>query len=135
MVRSHGIAVPRVYAYSTDSANDVGAEYMIMENLPGKDLGDGFYDMPEKQRIRLMIQIAQMEAILFPIPLPASGSIYYSKGLAPGTVTAPILDRDGVKGLCICPCANHAWWHTERADLSVARGPCEFRNITLSQTC
>lgn len=128
LVRSYGLAVPRIFGYSTDPSNDVGAEYIIMEKLPGKQLGDTFYDMPEKQRLRLILEITKIEGVLFSIPLPASGSVYYSRDLPPDTATILIPDRDDVKGLCIGPHANHAWWYKERGNLLVERGPCELKD-------
>lgn len=40
LVRSHGIPVPVIYGYSTNINNPVGAEYILMEKVKGKSLGD-----------------------------------------------------------------------------------------------
>jgi aminoglycoside phosphotransferase (APT) family kinase protein len=76
-VRLRGIPVPRVLGYSADE-NAVGTEYMLLEKLPGTTIGDAWYDLSEKQRLRVLAGIVQIEAKLFDIPLPASGSIYYT---------------------------------------------------------
>jgi aminoglycoside phosphotransferase (APT) family kinase protein len=47
LVRSYGVPVPKVLAYSATSNNAVGAEYIIMEKVNGRDLGDIWYDLSE----------------------------------------------------------------------------------------
>jgi hypothetical protein len=62
-----------------------------------------------------------MEAKLFAMELPASGSIYYSHDLPP---TMPRIDIPGFdNGLCIGPYAHSVWWYGERKDLDIDRGP------------
>ncbi|KAL4783168.1 kinase-like domain-containing protein [Aspergillus varians] len=80
-LRAHGLPVPRVHAYSTDAKNPVGSEYIIMEKLSGQPLGDRWFDLSDKQRLKVLLQLVQLEAKLHTIELPASGSIYYSKDL------------------------------------------------------
>jgi hypothetical protein len=40
LVRSYGVPVPNVLAYSAMSNNAVCAEYIIMEKVNGRDLGN-----------------------------------------------------------------------------------------------
>ena len=51
LLRSNGIAVPKVLAYSIDSGNAVGSEYIVMEKILGKPIGDMWYELTEKQRL------------------------------------------------------------------------------------
>ncbi|KAF2733756.1 hypothetical protein EJ04DRAFT_605135 [Polyplosphaeria fusca] len=115
-VRAHGIPTPRVLGYSVDD-NPVGAEYILMEKVPGRPI-------EENERLNVVLQIVELETKLFDIHLPASGSIYYSHDLPPGTRRVDIPGSEG--GLCIGPYASLRWWHGERADLDIDGGPQTF---------
>ncbi|KAK4544251.1 hypothetical protein LTR36_004461 [Oleoguttula mirabilis] len=94
LVRSHGVPVPQVYSYSVNGGNSVGAEYIIMEKVSGRTLGDQWYDLSEKERIRVLSDIVAIEAKLFAIDLPASGSVYYERDLPEGVARVPINTED-----------------------------------------
>jgi hypothetical protein len=82
LLRANGIPVPRVLAYSTGK-NAVSAEYMLMEKMPGKPLSSIWVHLADDERFKILHQIVTMEAKLFAMELPASGSIYYSYDLPP----------------------------------------------------
>lgn len=124
-VRSHGLPVPKVFDYSTTTENPVGAEYMIMEKVAGKQLGDVWYIMSEEERLKMILQVVEMETKLFSIQLPASGSIYYKHDLAAGTESINLPVPGGAGSFCIGPDAHYTWWHNERSSLPVERKPCE----------
>jgi hypothetical protein len=134
LVRSYGVPVPKVLAYSATSNNAVGAEYIIMEKVNGNDLGDIWYDLSEKERMKVVVQVARAESVLFSISLPACGSIYYTHDLEDGTeavniVTGESADESvgGSAGqLCIGPDVAQKWWYDKRDRLLVPRGPCEY---------
>jgi aminoglycoside phosphotransferase (APT) family kinase protein len=96
-LRSHGIPVPKVYAYSATSDNAAEVEYIIMEMLEGRQIGDYWYSMTEEERLKITFQIARIEGRLFSIPLPASGSIYYSHDLEPSIQRLGLPDRSCYK--------------------------------------
>lgn len=99
LLRAHGLPVPRVYAYSTDAENPVGSEYIIMEKLSGTPLGSCWFDLPDQKRLKVLLQLVQLEAKLHNIELPASGSIYYTRDLPPGSPSTAIPDSDFCIGL------------------------------------
>src|SRR5271155_1500008 len=82
LIRSYGLPVPRIYGYSTTPNNPVGSEYIIMEKTVGKEVGHTWYDLSVKERKSITLEVAKLEAILFSIPLPAFGSVYYKRDLA-----------------------------------------------------
>ncbi|KAH7346883.1 phosphotransferase enzyme family protein [Rhexocercosporidium sp. MPI-PUGE-AT-0058] len=131
LVRSYGVPVPKVLDYSDTSNNAVGAEYMIMEKVHGRDLGDVWYELSEKERMKVVVQVARVEPVLFSIALPACGSVYYKRDLGIGTETVDIAvgkgageDAGGSAGqLCIGPDVAQKWWYDKRSQLSVPRGP------------
>ncbi|KAE8350855.1 phosphotransferase family protein [Aspergillus coremiiformis] len=120
LLRTHGLPVPRVHAYSTDARNPVGSEYIIMEKLPGRPLGACWFDLSDQQRLKVLLQLVQLEAKLHAIELPASGSIYYARDLPSDSPRIAISDSD----FCIGPSTALKWWFSERAKLRIDRGPC-----------
>lgn len=125
-LRSKGVPVPRVYGYSATADNAVGSEYIIMEMVNGKEVGDIWFHMSEKERLKLIYKVAEVEGPLFSIRLPASGSIYYDHDLAAGVkrVEIPGPHRDN-KRFCIGPETTLSLWYGHQALLSVDQGPCE----------
>ena len=133
LVRSYGVPVPKVLDYSATSNNAVGAEYIIMEKVNGRDLGDIWYELSEKERIKVVIQVARLESVLFSISLPGCGSVYYKRDLENGTEAVNItageaaVESAGESAgqLCIGPDVAQKWWCEKRDQLSVSRGPCK----------
>lgn len=75
-LRSKGIPIPKVYAYSYTSKNEAETEYILMEYVDGTDLSQIWFDLNEEQIISLMDQLAKIESTMMSIPFPAGGSIY-----------------------------------------------------------
>ncbi|KAI1988476.1 hypothetical protein LOZ53_003929 [Ophidiomyces ophidiicola] len=121
-VRRHDVPAPRVFKYSTTNDNEVGTEYIIMEKMHGQETGDVWYSMTDDQRIQLIREVVKLEARLFSIKLPASGSIYYSKDLDDGMEWTAI-EGDKMDGLCIGPDVHYKWWYNERSKLQIDRCP------------
>lgn len=121
LLRAHGLPVPRVHAYATDARNPVGSEYIITEKLPGTPLAARWFDMSDQQRLKVLLQLVQLEAKLYTIELPASGSIYYTRDLPSDSPRIAISDSD----FCIGPSTALKWWFSERATLRIDRGPCK----------
>ncbi|KAI4248612.1 MAG: hypothetical protein L6R42_009233, partial [Xanthoria sp. 1 TBL-2021] len=130
-VRLHGVPVPQVYDYSITSQNCVGAEYMIMEKVGGKLLWEYWDVLTPQGRNKIIEQIVNMEATLFSINFPASGSIYYKKDLDTHVKTAEILGPDGSADFCVGPSADAKWWYQERAEMAFDRGPYTDSQETL----
>jgi len=56
-LRAHGIPVPKVFDYSTVADNSAGTEYIFMEYIQGKNLGDMWYTLSERKRRELVARI------------------------------------------------------------------------------
>ncbi|KAG5651991.1 hypothetical protein H0H81_006673 [Sphagnurus paluster] len=82
-VRSHTpLPVPKVFAYCSEASNPVGTEWLLMEHMPGVELGGAWDDLqlPQKRRLALdligvydqlfRLKIAAMEAVVFCIFTP-----------------------------------------------------------------
>ncbi|RMZ77268.1 hypothetical protein DV738_g4502, partial [Chaetothyriales sp. CBS 135597] len=120
LLRSYGLPVPQVHGYSVTSNNPVGCEYIIMEKMPGKEIGNAWYDMSVSERKSVTSEVAKLEAIMFSIPLPGFGSIYHKRDLA---ATDKSIDIPAHQGLCIGPDAALEWWCDGRDSLAIDRGP------------
>lgn len=72
-LRSHGVPVPKVLAYSADHANAVGTEYILLEKISGRPLSDQWFSMDTKTRVKIMKQIVEVEKQSMSIHFPANG--------------------------------------------------------------
>ncbi|KAJ5087374.1 hypothetical protein N7456_010990 [Penicillium angulare] len=125
-LQSHGVPVPAVLAYSPDHTNAVGTEYMLLEKINGTSLGDQWFSMDTKTRVKVMKQIVDLEKQFMSISFPASGSLYYSRDLdcPPNAIPAsPDSHLSSPDQIVIGPTAQHEWWYQQRALLDVDRGP------------
>jgi Phosphotransferase enzyme family len=126
LVRANRVPVPKILHYSADADNPVGAGFMIMEKLPGRPIGDMWFDLSEDQRLKVISELVQTEAKLSQIDLPAYGSVYYERDLpaeTPRTVIAPMPNNEG---LYVGPHASLRWWYKERDSIAIDRGPRKF---------
>ncbi|CZT05320.1 uncharacterized protein RAG0_11472 [Rhynchosporium agropyri] len=111
LVRSYGVPVPKVLGYSATSQNAMGAEYMIMEKVNGRDLGDIWYDLSEKERLKVVVQVARLDN---------AEAVAISAGEGDGE------DASGIAGqLCIGPDVAQKWWYDKRDQLPVPQGPSD----------
>jgi hypothetical protein len=119
-VRAHGIPTPRICAYAIDE-NPVGSEYILMEKLPGRPIGEAWFDLSEQERLQVLHDIVKLELKMFNIQLPASGSIYHARDLKPDTPKVSMREVDGQ--FCMGPYTGLRWWYGERGTLEIDRGP------------
>lgn len=95
-----------------------------MERVPGRPIGDAWFDLSDEQRLKVLHDFVQLEAKLFALHLPASGSIYFAHDLPQGTSNVKIPGSEG--RLCVGPYAALHWWWGERGGLDVDLGPRKF---------
>ncbi|KAM5453108.1 hypothetical protein MaudCBS49596_002884 [Microsporum audouinii] len=130
LLHYHDIPVPKVLGYSANPDNPVGAEFILMEKVNGTPIGDSWYTLSDKQRLKVLAGLVQLEAKLFAIQLPASGSLYYWRDLPPELQKVAVyLPRDsnlppGCPEICVGPDTSLKWWYAERSFLrDINRGP------------
>ncbi|PPJ52072.1 hypothetical protein CBER1_10035 [Cercospora berteroae] len=121
VVREYGVPTPTVYAYSTNASNPVGAEYILMEKVPGRCLGDIWYELSDKERVKLLGEIVTQEAKLFNIPFPAYGSVFKSDDLPDHMGRVALEARTG--RFCIGPDVSLKNWFGTRSQLEISRNP------------
>ena len=105
LVKLYGVPVPNVLDYSTTKENPAGAEYITMYKAQGHELGDRWFSLPDLDRAKIIGRLSKIEQNLFSIPLPASGSIFYRKDLAPQFQLKSSLELNSVSG---CLLSMHA---------------------------
>lgn len=125
LLRSRGLPIPEVYAYSFTSTNEAKTEYILMEYVKGTDLSEIWSNLKEDQIISLMDQLTKLESIMMSISFPAGGSIYYANDLKmlSGNEGIP-LDEQNKERFCIGPDVSVPLWYGRREQLKVFRGPC-----------
>lgn len=69
------IPVPQVYLYCSTQKNPVGAEWILMEYMQGRPLGDCFDDLTYPQKIRVGMDLALVMSSLFKIKASQCGSL------------------------------------------------------------
>lgn len=128
-LRLHGIPVPEVYSYSSSSENPAGTEYLFMELVQGTNLGDIWFDLSEKARITVVRKLVEIEARLFSLSFPASGSLYYTQDLQAdyNKVEIQMAKSAGPSRFCVGPDTRLSLWYGKRFSLQVDRGPCKYQ--------
>lgn len=64
-LRSKGIPVPRVHAWSSEAENEVRSEYVIMEKAAGKPLEGRWFGLTTKEQVALIASYVEIEHKLF----------------------------------------------------------------------
>ncbi|KAI7266089.1 hypothetical protein KC345_g8285 [Hortaea werneckii] len=121
LVRRHGVPTPVVYAYSANANNPVRSEYMVMEKVPGRCLADIWYELCDKERVKVLGAIVDQEAKLFNISFPAYGSIY-STGDLPDNIGHANVEADAAQ-FCVGPDSSLEYWFETRSQLEISSGP------------
>ncbi|EQL01923.1 kinase-like protein [Ophiocordyceps sinensis CO18] len=76
-IASHtSVPVPSVSVWNADASNPVGAEYMIMQKIPGIPASDNWKTLPVEIKERVVIQVSEHLADLFSLRFEKAGSIY-----------------------------------------------------------
>lgn len=96
-----------MFAWSDDSSNPVGAEYIIMEKAPGTRLFNKWETMTELQQFELTKAIAKLEGELTRLKFPANGSLYLKESLPDGIALDK--DVDPFQEFCIGQSCERSW--------------------------
>ncbi|KAB8272597.1 phosphotransferase family protein [Aspergillus minisclerotigenes] len=81
------LPVPKVLAWNStvDSTNRVGAEYIIMEHAPGKNLADVWTEMDLESKVQTMEDIVTIQHKLLSLKFSEYGCLFYRKDAPPGS--------------------------------------------------
>ena len=81
--------VPQVYLYCSTLKNPVGAEWILMEYMQGRPLGDCFDNLTYLQKIRIGMDLALVMSSLFKINAPQCGSLSRMRRSSIGCLKKP----------------------------------------------
>jgi len=136
-VRSQtSLPVPNVLAWNSNSSNPVGAEYLVLEKVAGRQLNEVWDKMTGRQRFRLVTCLAQFDAELSKIRFPAYGSLYH-RATSKEETAALSPDIDPKHQYCVGPVVRPSTGaNTTRhdGDLDNMSGPCMSLISLLSTT-
>ncbi|GIK02212.1 phosphotransferase enzyme [Aspergillus viridinutans] len=121
------IPIPRIYAWSAEDSNAVGAEYILEEKATGQPLGSLWDTLPLPSRLDIVKQIVDIEKKLASITFPKHGCIYYQSDLESRHATpsfASVPDNNpGLPKFAIGPLTHPKYWQGKRALMELDRGP------------
>ncbi|KAF9474276.1 kinase-like protein [Pholiota conissans] len=72
------LPVPKVFAYCSEATNPVGVEWVLMEYMPGIEMGDAWDGMTLTQKRRLALDLVDLYDQLSRLRAAGIGSIYHS---------------------------------------------------------
>ncbi|OJJ67105.1 hypothetical protein ASPBRDRAFT_34417 [Aspergillus brasiliensis CBS 101740] len=113
------IPVPRVLSWSSLSQdNPVGAEYIFMERVKGRQLSEVWGTMSEAQHFSLVKSLVEIEQKLVNVKFPLHGSLYYKS-----TVDIVEPAKKATSDFIIGPITQRSFWEDEKGELDIDRGP------------
>jgi hypothetical protein len=136
--RHTSIPIPEVFAWSSDTSNPVGAEYIIMENAPGIQLFKVWDTMNDRAKLALIKQLTNFESQLSSIQFPAYGGLYLSESSNIPHDKRTILpsDIDPSGSYFVGPSSDRSWMvdGTGSINYDINSGPCmHFPNFIQRQ--
>ena len=120
------IPVPKVLEWNDQKTNAIGAEYIIMEHVPGVLLHSKWPQMNPVQHMRCVRGLAKMIKSMAILTFPVYGSIYFADAPIDSESKIPLGD------FCIGPSCMREYWECIPGESRYCqqrkpnRGPCEF---------
>lgn len=129
-----GTPVPKVFAWNSKAQdNPVGAEYIIMEKLPGIPLDQAWAQMDIRDRFTIVKAIARYQKAWMSVSFTKYGSLYYAEDLDEHTQQSPLfVNQHNVEvsdpKFAVGPSTGRGFVDEGRMDVDFDRGPCETDN-------
>jgi len=115
--------VPRVLSWSFSTENAIGAEYIIMDAMPGVVLKDVWNGMKVSQHLECIKTLGYMSKELASLKFPHYGSLYLNTDRPQGAIS--LYDK-----FCIGPlCVRQHWGYPEPLSVEAhigSQGPCQY---------
>ena len=109
------LPIPKVFAYSSDANNPVGAEWLLMEFLPGTALGDAWDNLQSHQKQRLALDVVDLFDQLCRLKANQCGGIYHS---------VHSVDDRGISAKSGTNSRSHRWFPFSERSLQALRSHC-----------
>ncbi|GKZ24427.1 hypothetical protein AbraIFM66951_010481 [Aspergillus brasiliensis] len=120
------IPVPRVLSWSSPSQhNPVGAEYIFVERVKGRQLSEVWGAMSEAQHFGLVKSLVEIEQKLVNVKFPLHGSLYYKSTCDHGRNAADPIGpaKKDTSDFIIGPTTQRSFWEDEKGELDIDQGP------------
>ncbi|KAJ5350223.1 hypothetical protein N7541_007950 [Penicillium brevicompactum] len=111
-----GLPIPRIYNWSTDKSNPVGAEYFLKEKTSGQPLGPIWGRLSLEVQSNIMNQVTDLK----------STSAKYER------LQSPSIQDAQAPAFVIGPSADPNFWGLERAQMKFDRGPCKILGTSVA---
>ncbi|KAK2875088.1 hypothetical protein FQN49_001784 [Arthroderma sp. PD_2] len=123
-----GTPAPKVYSWSPCATNPVGAEYIIMEKMPGVQLRQVWNNMKLVDKMNLRLDVARHQSAWLSVTFSSFGGIYYARDLPNSQREGHLYTDDKGNKLwdsrfAIGPITGREWFDCGRATLDCDRGP------------
>lgn len=106
--------------------NPVGAEYILMERVKGRQLSDVWDTMSEAQRFGLAKNLVEIERRLASTTFAGYGGLYHKDAIpSSNSMTALVeTDQGATPEFVLGPTTERSFWEDEKRELEIDRGPC-----------
>lgn len=113
--------------------NPVGAEYIFMERVKGRQLSNVWDSMSEAQRFGLVKSLVEIERRLASTTFAGYGSLYHRNAIpSSNSMTALVgMDQGATPEFVLGPTTERSFWEDEKRELEIDRGPCMTTPIFL----
>ena len=114
-----------------DKTNPVGAEYIIVEKLPGVPLAEVWAALNAKDRVDVCMQILAFQKKRSSARFSQFGSLYHSKDIPSSDPQRPLyFDEEGRPvhnpRFAVGPSVGREWVDDGKQNVQCDRGPCEL---------
>jgi hypothetical protein len=132
------LPVPRVFAYSADPLNPVGADYIITDKARGTQLGSLWHQWSTESQLNFVAKLVDFETNMTSLSFGTHGCIYFKKDLERKGLPACDLDTRVIssdikwlntaatKEFAMGPLTEGILWEDERATVDLKRSPCKL---------
>lgn len=119
------IPVPKIFSWCSNASNTpIGAEYVLMEKVPGRPLSEYWQSMAGKDRAKIAKQLAEYDCRLALAAFPMYGSLYYADQV-PQKPGSSVPQEAVLKEFVVGPSTARTLFDDGRADVNPDCGPCK----------
>jgi len=119
--------VPKILAWSDDTNNPIGCEYILMDHADGVELHKLWFELDSTVQIDCIVSIVKKLADMARLTFPAYGSLYLRSSPAMDLESQVPMNEE----FCIGPSCNKTYWDCTAGEkrhydcVAPNRGPCK----------